>query len=148
MSPEERAFANIEAKLHSLEIFKHFRTFPVLLPDRCVYAGTKGLEHALEEHPDFNEDGIVSGGPHRVVYDYFKLDRDRKMRSFRELKRPSLQITLVRVGNYVYGDIDIDLSSPSMDVVGFFTHLVEVLVPGPTNHYQLAKKMRKQGYNV
>lgn len=77
-----------------------------------------------------------------------KLVRVPRLRTAREADRPSLQVTWVQLGEIIYGDMDIDLSSPLMDVVGFFTHLLEILVPGPTDHMKLAKRLRKEGYDV
>ena len=69
----------------------------------------------------------------------------KNRKSYRESKRPSLQVVVGQGTDLLlYGDADIDLSSPSMDVVGFFTHLFEVLTPGPTNHRQLQKRVDKE----
>lgn len=40
-----------------------------------------------------------------------------------------------------YAELDIDLGNPFVDVVGFGTHLFELLDPSATNHFELAPKM-------
>jgi hypothetical protein len=42
------------------------------------------------------------------------------------------------------GDADIDLGNPVMDVVGFLTHLVEVVIPGKTSHKKLEKTISRR----
>ena len=70
-----------------------------------------------------------------------------KQRSFRANDRPYLQVTLSEVRSTHrrwVGDADIDLGNPLMDVVGFFTHLVELIVPGKTDHRALEPKIAKK----
>lgn len=89
--------------------------------------------------------GSSSGGPHDRIFDLCPYDRLDKRASYRENKRPSLQI-VVGIGpdGYAYGDADIDLGSPTMDLVGFFVHMAEWLRPGPTIHKKLKKKIDKE----
>ena len=66
-------------------------------------------------------------------------------KSYRENKRPSLQVVIgLASDGYYYGDADIDLASPSMDLVSFVTHMAEILTPGPTSHKDLKKRIDKE----
>lgn len=91
--------------------------------------------------------GPSSGGPHRMVYSVFPGPKPGDWSdaiSYRSFERPSLQLTLQRRRNWVYGDADLDLGNPVMDLVGFFVHLVEVIVPGKTNHRKLEAKIQRE----
>lgn len=70
-----------------------------------------------------------------------------KMRSWRSTDRPSLQITITELRTSTrrwVGDADIDLGNPVLDVLGFLTHVIEILVPGKTSHRKLEGTIAKR----
>jgi hypothetical protein len=66
--------------------------------------------------------------------------------SYRGEGSPSLQMVLAvpPVGlAHTYGDFDLDLANPLQDVLGFITHVGELLSGKPTNHLDLRRKLAK-----
>ncbi len=146
-TPEFYALANIQAKADKLGLWDQIRSIRVFQHDRFFFEGIVTMRNWLDNNPSFSKDIISSGGVHEQVFGIYQMElEDEVLHSYREIARPSLQVTFAQTAFGVYGDMDIDLSSPSMDVVGFFTHLFEVITPGPTDHKQLYKKLVKKGF--
>ena len=152
ISLEELASSNIHKKLLMLGLDEHIEEELLITHDRIFFRADKtdstvSIEDALMnlESEGAMKSGSVSGGPHNMIFSISPLDRDDRRRSYRENKRPSLQVVigLASDGAY-YGDADIDLGSPSMDVVSFFVHMAELIIPGPTNHRQLKTRIDKE----
>ena len=148
MTDEEVASDNIRKKLEILGLWKFISRVSVRTHDRIFFRADPSMRTRLNllVIKGSMQQGHSSGGPHDMVFgiypDMLPLEQRK---SYREAKRPSLQVVVGKgTDGSLYGDADIDLSSPSMDVVGFFTHLFEVLTPGATNHKQLKKKVDKE----
>lgn len=162
-SPVERqelAFSNIRRKMEMLGLAHFVAEVLAKTHDRFFFrARGGGLPHmrstldALVDQ-DLMSVGFQSGGPHDMIFDLLRTSTlarrngivELKERlSYRENARPSLQVVLGKGSDGCwYGDADLDLSSPTMDLIGFFTHLAEVIMPGATNHANLQKKIAKQ----
>ncbi len=149
MTPEEYAEHNIERKLKMVGLYPYIEKYLLVMHDRIFFRAKHSFGAKLKflVASDVMKKGFQSGGPHDAIYRLTDpsgiIIKDRK--SYRENARPSLQIVVGRANSgYYYGDADIDLGSPSMDVVSFFTHMAELLTTGPTNHKQLKKKLDKQ----
>lgn len=141
------AYENIRKKLEIHGLYRFINKISLKLEDRFFFVANSGnsLEVALRSAGMKRE--WSSGGPHKQIYSLHPKIAliQHPMYSWREQKRPSLQVTTVMDSRgVIYGDADIDLSSPFMDVVGFFTHLMEVIVPGKTDHKKLAKRVDKE----
>jgi hypothetical protein len=139
----EQAFRNIWRMLETHGLTDHIISTNLRTADRFFFEadGTMSavLTHGVSEGR-FRE-VRPRGGPHNMIYSLFAGTWGR-MRSWRSLSRPSLQVTLteVRMSQRRWvGDADIDLGNPVMDVVGFMTHIAEVIVPGKTSHRKLEK---------
>lgn len=155
----EIAFTNISAKARRYGLMKHVFDVRVKDVDRFFFVGSGDMFPVSPGDDVWMRNfatGLVS---HHRIYDIFSpeikiqmesLGRNKKplLHTWREVERPSLQVTFVRLGEFLYGDMDIDFSGLSMDVLGFFVRMAEVLVPGYTDHVRLAKKLRKKGYDV
>ncbi len=147
MTPEDYAYENIKKKLRMLNLEKYIVKVLLLTHDRIFFKASPFMNTELFalDHDDIMKRGSVSGGPHNRIFDLCSYDSLDHRVSYRENKRPSLQV-VVGLGSdgYVYGDADIDLGSPTMDLVGFFVHMAEWLRPGPTIHKKLKKKIDKE----
>jgi len=142
------AFQNITHMLQMEGLWNHLISIDFVTADRIFFTATTGLYAGLVYRvyakPKTWTESPSSGGPHDMVYQVYNgLDPKKwgKRTSFRQLKRPSLQITLTEHGHSYRGDADVDLGNPMMDLVGFFTHLFEVIVPGKTDHQKLERKI-------
>lgn len=150
------AFTNINRKMEMLGLAHFVVEVLAKTHDRFFFRAIDGLRYRLDAMVarDFMSVGFQSGGPHDMIFDLLRTSTlarrngivELKERlSYRENARPSLQVVLGKGSDgYWYGDADLDLSSPTMDLIGFFTHLAEVIMPGATNHANLQKKIAKQ----
>jgi hypothetical protein len=146
-SAEEVASSNIRKKLTMLGLDEHIEEVLLTTHDRIFFRASfeMGLSLARHVFDGVMKEGPVSGGPHDMIFSISSLDRDDWRKSYRENKRPSLQVVIGKASNgCYYGDADIDLGSPSMDLVSFLVHMAEIIVPGPTNHWQLKKRIDKE----
>jgi len=151
MTPADYAATNIEAKHRALGIWDFVKEVRFVTADRLYFVAFQALSNRLAvDGMHFSED-LASSAAHNGIYQVFKHDirvaaharKHLKLKSYREKSRPSLQITILKTVMACYGDMDIDLSSPSLDVYGFLVHLVEVLTPGVTSHQKLRKKLKR-----
>ena len=141
------ASSNIIKKLRMLHLNQHLIRIIIATHDRIFFKANAGIMTRLNMLVDDDEmrTSPLSGGPHDMIFKLSPCSSLNNRTSYRENKRPSLQVVVGRgADGYYYGDADIDLGSPSMDVVSFITHMAELLTPGPTNHAQLQKKIDKQ----
>lgn len=151
VAKEVLAFRNITRKMEMLGLNTAVVEILAKTHDRFFFRAHVGIKHRLSEllALDVMSEGHQSGGPHDMIFDLLRsttLSRREgrpdliHRKSYREHARPSLQIVIGRGsdGDY-YGDADIDLASPVSDVIGFITHMFEVLTPGATNHLNLKK---------
>jgi len=140
LSPSELAFGNIKAKAKALNVWQFVRNVRLVLEDRIFVECDASFPEWLASNDLFQRDYIAN---HEALYGVFDLDRHHGQQCFRELARPSLQVCIVEIPGTTYAEMDIDLSSPWMDVYGFLVHMVEVLVPGKTSHRKLRKAFLK-----
>ena len=147
MTPEEYASGNIRKKMRMLDLDKYVVRYLLVTHDRLFFKASPFINTELFalDHDGVMKRGSSSGGPHDRIFDLCPYDKLDNRASYRENKRPSLQV-VVGLGpdGYAYGDVDIDLGSPTMDLVGFFVHMAEWLRPGPTIHKKLKKKIDKE----
>ena len=147
MTPADYADENIRKKLRMLNLGKYILKTLLLTHDRIFFKASPLIMTELFAltHEGAMKKGPSSGGPHDRIFGLCPYDRLDNRSSYRENKRPSLQI-VVGIGpdGYAYGDVDIDLASPTMDLIGFFMHIGEVLRRGPTIHKKLKKKIDKE----
>lgn len=143
---EQLALDNIIAKARHYGLWHHVLDVRLKLVDRIFFRADAKLASAISK---LVEDGFfqpsLASSSHRKIYDIFPaVPRSAPIRSFREAKRPSLQILYARdYDGQLAGEMDIDLSSPKMDLVGFFIHLAEVLTPGKTDHRRIRAALLK-----
>ncbi len=146
-SAEVIASSNITKKLRMLQLNQHIIRIIVATHDRIFFKANVGMITRLNMLVDTDEMKLspLSGGPHDMIFKLGPCSSLKKRKSYRENKRPSLQVVAgIGSDSFCYGDADIDLGSPSMDIVSFITHMAELVTPGPTNHRQLQKKIDKQ----
>lgn len=151
MSAAEHALANIRAKAMAADIWPYIKEVRFIADDRLYFVAHPALCYRLNVDDEHFSEDISASAVHNGIYQVFKQDlkyaandmKHLKLRSYREKSRPSLQVTILKTPMACYGDMDIDLSSPSLDVYGFFVHLVEVLTPGVTSHEKLRKKLAR-----
>jgi hypothetical protein len=143
---ERLALDNITAKARSYELWPYVHNVQLNLVDRIFFRAKAELVTRIDELVD---DGSfqpsIASSSHRKIRDVFPaVVRDAPLRSFRERKRPSLQIVYVQDYDAVLAcEMDIDLANPKLDVVSFFIHLVEVLTPGKTDHRRIRRALLK-----
>jgi hypothetical protein len=148
MDPEAyRALKNIWYMLEVHDLTVHILQTGLRTADRFFFEATGTMQAALTHSVARGEFAETrgNGGPHNMVYSLYSGNWG-KMRSWRSLTKPSLQVTLseLRTAQRRWvGDADIDLGNPVMDVVGFFTHLIELVVPGKTSHRKLEGTVAK-----
>jgi hypothetical protein len=143
----EQAFRNIWRMLETHRLTDHIISTNLQTADRFFFEADGTMSAVLTQGVMDGRFREVrpSGGPHNMVYSLFA-GTWGKMRSWRSLSKPSLQVTLteVRVSQRRWvGDADIDLGNPVMDVVGFMTHAAEVILPGKTSHRKLEKTVTR-----
>ncbi len=148
MTPEQYAEHNIERKLRMVGLHQYIDAYLLVIHDRIFFRAMPsfGSKLHLLTKLDVMKESFQSGGPHDAIYKIVNPEIViANRRSWRENARPSLQVVAGKAndGNY-YGDADIDLGSPSMDVFSFLVHMAELITPGPTSHKQLKKKIDKQ----
>lgn len=141
------ASSNITKKLKMLHLDSYIIRIIIATHDRIFFKASVDMIAHLNTLVDTDEmkESPLSGGPHDMIFKLSPCSSLKKRKSYRENKRPSLQVVAgIGADSFCYGDADIDLGSPSMDVVSFLTHMGELITPGPTNHSQLQKKIDKQ----
>lgn len=141
---------NIIAKMDRLGLWEvsQCSTY-VVEPDRIFFTANPGMSqqlHHLSARGRLLKDRISKR--HNDIYSVFLLPRHLELRSYREVSRPSLQVVFTIYDCILYGEADIDLANPLMDLWGMIVHLVELIIPGKTDHEKVARLMRKQGYDV
>jgi hypothetical protein len=144
----ELAFSNIHRMMEMYALDRHILSIRLMTADRFFFEASGTMPPALThlEARGLFAETLPSGGPHNLVYQLWS-GKWGKRRSFRAHDRPSLQVTLTEFHDNRrrwVGDADLDLGNPVMDVVGFFTHLVELIVPGKTSHRKLEKQIAKR----
>lgn len=144
------AFENIRAKALSLGVWDFIKQGEgrsvTVEEDRIFVKFVFSIDQKLDHL--WNEGLVTWGGPRephetnlRRVFPELYL---QNFRTFREKKRPSLQICLMDFEKWGrVGELDIDLSSPFLDVWGSIVHLMEILVPGKTDHRKVRRKLRR-----
>lgn len=143
---EQLALDNIIAKARCYDLWRYLLSIRLKLVDRIFFRADAHLATAIDELVDDGrfQSSIVSSS-HRKIRDVFlAVPPGASLKSFREAKRPSLQIIYAPdFDAQLACEMDIDLSSPKMDVVGFFIHLAEVLTPGKTDHRRIRAALLK-----
>ncbi len=144
----DRAFKNISRMLEIHGLDRHIQAVVFKTADRFFFEAhptiLPALSHAVARG-EFHS-SPSSGGPHNMVYQLFE-GNFGPQRTWRSVERPSLQVTITEIREDMrrwVGDADIDLANPLMDVLGFFTHLVEVIMPGKTSHKGLEKTIARK----
>ena len=143
---EALALGNIVAKARVYELWPHVLSVRLNLVDRIFFRAKAELADAIDELVyDGSFQPSIASSSHRKIRDVFTaIPAHKPLRSFRELKRPSLQIVYAEDYDAALAcEMDIDLANPKMDVVGFFIHLVEVLRPGKTDHRRIRRALLK-----
>ena len=149
MDPEaERAFRNIFRMVQMNDLEDHIMMTSLKTADRFFFEASGTLIPALVNAcaRGLFVETPASGGPHNMVFTLYT-GTWGKMRSWRSTDRPSLQMTVTELRTSTrrwVGDADIDLGNPLLDVLGFFTHLVELIVPGKTSHRKLEGAISKR----
>lgn len=146
---ERLAFDNIVAKARSYELWHHVQHVQLNLVDRIFFRAKASLADAINELvADGSFQSSFASSSHRKIRDVFPaVPAHNPLRSFRELKRPSLQIVYAEDYDAALAcEMDIDLANPKMDVVGFFVHLAEVLRPGKTDHRGIRRALLKDPF--
>lgn len=136
------ALENIRVKCLQLDLWDLIECIDKEDRDRIYFTAARDLRYRLAGDSRFQRTPI--GEEHRKwLRGVFAVPESANFWSYREANRPSLQVTLFDDKVLCRGEMDIDLSSPLMDVWGFIIHVVEVLIPGPTNHKKLRAKLMK-----
>lgn len=142
MNDADYAFENIRVKAISLGIWDYIEDVVRKEADRVYFQAEVALHYKVKGSHLFQRTPV--GEDHRHwLKQTFAVPANGTIYSYREAKRPSLQVTVFDRNGSCYGEMDIDLSSPLMDVWGFIVHTVEVLTPGLTNHRKLRAKLMK-----
>ena len=131
-----------------LEIVRVFNDRVYLKVDSALKARVDDL--VKDDAKPYYAEGAPHAAIHRRLLDAIPADekpRFDSLRSYRGEGKPSLQMVLAvpsGVGpSHTYGDFDLDLGNPLQDVLGFFTHVGELLSGKPTNHLDLRKRLSK-----
>lgn len=139
----ELAFKNISRMMEIHGLSGYLREIRLKTADRFFFRASLAIQAEMLKRRFRSSKS--SGGPHRMVYQVFReVEGWGSQYSFRSMERPSLQVTIAFSGGFFYGDADLDLGNPLMDVVGFVTHGVELLIPGKTSHEKLERKVSRR----
>src|SRR5262249_32153978 len=100
-----------------------------------------GLLPTLRGLPDWRDNGPIhpSHAPN-LARGFGGSPNDYVLESFREPQSArSMQVICAtqRISGHVVAELDIDLGNPQIDLLGFFTHVGELLAPDRTNHLAL-----------
>ncbi len=143
---ESLALENIVAKARLYDLWSPVQNVQLNLVDRIFFRAGSTLATRIDELVDDGrfQPSIASNSHQKIRGVFPAVIRDAPLRSFREVKRPSLQIVYIQdYDAALAGEMDIDLANPKMDVVSFFIHLVEVLTPGKTDHRRIRRALLK-----
>jgi hypothetical protein len=141
------ALKNIRRRMEMHGIWRYVKEIPLVTADRIFFSAGLKLLSALRVREAAHQfvKTPPSGGPHNMIYSLYSKKRQWNQRySFRSLERPSLQVTLTESGGYYYGDADLDLGNPAMDLLGAVVHFFEILTPGKTDHRKIEEKIARE----
>lgn len=136
----EIARQNIRAKMEALDLWHHLRNVHIVQQDRLYATADTTLPLALALCSAMQTAAVSSA--HQRIFEVFP-HGPAPLSSYRELARPSLQVTYFALPDIVYCDIDIDLGNPVRDLVGALVHFVEVLVPGKTDPLKVRGQLER-----